>query len=251
MHQKVLKERYYLLDEIRGFMVVCMVVFHGFFAVDMALANGSEWARFFINFFSPVEPVFAGGFILLSGICCNFSRSNLKRGLILAVIALGFNIATFFLEEFFELEGLVIKFGILNLLSFCMLFVWVLNKPLKKVNSYLGLIVSSVLFVVTLIFIAKPDFSFIMVENEYLYMFGFYPKNFFSADYFPILPWMFLYLSGFYIGKTGVIEKYKKIFSKKCIIPFRFIGKYAIIVYILHQPIIFGVTYLIGSIING
>lgn len=250
MHQKVLKERYHLLDELRGFMVLCMVVYHGFLAVDMAL-GGSDIAIMLFDFFTPVEPIFAGGFIMLSGLCCNFSRSNLKRGLILLFIALGFNIATLIGELYFDFYGLLIRFGILNLLSFCMIFVGVFQKVLSKINAKIGLVIFALLFVLGFLFIAKPDLSFVTVENEYLYMFGFVTPGFRSADYFPILPWIFIYLVGFYIGKIEIIQKYRNIFSKKCIIPFRFLGKYAIIVYILHQPIIFGITYLIGSIVNG
>lgn len=250
MHSKVLKVRYHLLDEIRGFMVLCMVIYHGFLAVDMAL-GGSDIALMLFDFFTPLEPIFAGGFILLSGLCCNFSRSNLKRGFILLTIALAFNIGTLIGELYFDFYGLLIQFGILNLLSFCMIFVGVFQKLLNKLNAKIGLTVFTALFILAYIFIAKPDLSFVTVNNEYLYMFGFVAPGFRSADYFPILPWLFIYLAGFYLGKTGVIEKFSNIFSKKCIIPFRFLGKYAIIVYILHQPIIFGITYLIGSLLNG
>ncbi len=251
MRKTVLKTRYHLLDELRGFMVLCMVVYHGFLAVDMALPQGSKIALMLFDFFTPVEPLFAGGFIMLSGLCCNFSRSNLKRGAILLVIALGFNVVTYFGEVLFDFYGLFIRFGILNLLSLSMIFIGVFEKLLSKVNSYLGLCVSALVFILTYVFIAKPDYSFITVNTDYLFMFGFLKENFRSADFFPLIPWLFLYISGYYLGKTGVIEKFKNIFSKKCIIPFRFLGKYAIIVYILHQPIIFGATYLIGSVING
>ncbi len=250
MHKEVLKTRYHLLDEIRGFMVVCMVVFHGFYAVKMALPEARPFVNLLIDFFMPAEPFFSGGFILLSGLCCNFSRSNLKRGLILAVIAIGFNVATYIGEEYLEFSGLLIQFGILNLLAFCMVFVGVFDKLLKKVNPYVGIIINLIIFILTYIFILN-DYDYIIVESKNLFMFGFIYRGFTAADYFPIIPWVFLYLVGYYLGKTCFIEKTKKILIKKCIIPFRFVGKYAIIVYILHQPIIFGATYLIGSFING
>ena len=251
MHSKVLKERYHLLDELRGFMVLCMVVYHGFLAVDMALIEGSQIAIMLFDFFTPVEPLFAGGFIMLSGLCCNFSRSNLKRGLILLAIALGFNVATYLGEALFDFYGLFIRFGILNLLSLCMIFVGLTDWLLKKLNPYIGFAVSVIAFALAYAFIAKPDYSYILTDTDYLFMFGFVTNTFRSADYFPLLPWIFIYLAGYYLGKTGIIQKYKNIFLKKCIIPFRFLGKYAIIVYILHQPIIFGLTFLIGGLING
>ena len=250
MHSQVLKKRYHLLDELRGFMVLCMVIYHGFLSVDMAL-GGSNVALKLFDFFTPAEPLFAGGFILLSGICCNFSRSNLKRGLILLSIALGLNAITIIGQNHFGFSGIAIYFGILNLLSFCMIFVGVFNKPLSKINAKVGIIIFLILFILAYIFIAKLDGEYFLVDSEYFYMFGFPSYTFYSADYFPILPWLFLFIVGFYIGKTNIFIKYEKFFSKKCKIPFRFLGKYAIIIYVLHQPIIYGVAYLIGSIIYG
>ena len=65
MKRKPLAGRYFLLDEIRGFAVICMVFFHAFYTCFETLSIG-----FFgdlINFFLPAEPFFAAGFIFISG----------------------------------------------------------------------------------------------------------------------------------------------------------------------------------------
>lgn len=248
MHTQVLeKPRYKLLDELRGFMVLCMVVYHGFLSVDMAV--GSPLCIWLFDFFTPAEPFFAGGFIMLSGICCHFSHSNLRRGSILFLIALGVNAVTILADLWFGMD-IAILFGILNFLSVCMLFVGVFNFALKKLNPIAGMIIFGLLFAAAVIFVSKPDFSYIKVESEWLFPFGFYSSGFSSADYFPLLPWTPLYLFGYYFGRSGIIERFPKFFMWGKIPPLDFLGRHAIWVYIIHQPVIYGTALLIGGLLK-
>ncbi len=249
MHTQVLstKKRYFLLDSLRGFMVLCMVFYHGFLSADMATDTEIFYPLF--EFFTPVEPFFAGGFILLSGVCCRFSHSNLLRGVKCLVAALLVNAVTVILDMYFGLE-VAIYFGILNLLSFSMIFVGLLEKPLKKIPPLFGLVLTAVLFVLTFIFVLD-GYKYIKTDNPYLFPLGIVTHEFSSADYFPVVPWLFLYLTGFFIGKTGFIEKHEPFFIKGNIPFLTFLGRKAIIIYIVHQPVIFGIFYLIGRIIYG
>ena len=117
--------RIYLMDELRGFAVFCMVFDHGFYT----FAYLFHWAfgEALLRFFMPAEPWFAGLFILISGISSNLSHSNLARGAKLLVIALAVSLVT----------GLVVPqerilFGILHFLSVCMLLFGGLEALRKK-----------------------------------------------------------------------------------------------------------------------
>ena len=57
------KKRIHLLDEIRGFAVFCMVLYHGFFILGELFEV--EAATKLFDFFTPVEPFFAGIFIFV------------------------------------------------------------------------------------------------------------------------------------------------------------------------------------------
>ena len=46
--------RIHLLDEIRGFAVLCMIFYHGFHTLSLLL-NWS-WAQTLLEFFTPAEP---------------------------------------------------------------------------------------------------------------------------------------------------------------------------------------------------
>ena len=81
------KPRIALLDELRGLCVLLMVVYHGLYTLGYYLDIAA--CRRLFHFFTPVEPLFAGIFIFLCGLCCPLSHSNLKRGALLAVVAAG------------------------------------------------------------------------------------------------------------------------------------------------------------------
>ena len=67
--------RIYLMDALRGLAVLLMVVHH--FLYDLAAFCGAPWWIFSNPLFDVLHYVFAGVFILLSGVSSNFSRIRL------------------------------------------------------------------------------------------------------------------------------------------------------------------------------
>ena len=76
-----------------------------------------------------------------------------------------------------------------------------------------------------------------LYELKYLFFLGFPGKNFSSADYYPILPWIFLLIGGYFLGKIFLSFNPKK--KKKSYDPITFIGRNRLFFYIIHQPIIY------------
>ena len=76
---------------------------------------------------------------------------------------------------------------------------------------------------------------------------GFPPGGFYSADYFSLLPWFFLFLCGFFL--YHLLEKQQKLeFLKRggCR-PLEWIGRHTLLLYLLHQPVIWLVLrFLLG-----
>ncbi|HHW45411.1 MAG TPA: DUF1624 domain-containing protein [Clostridiales bacterium] len=249
MEDKITKTRYHLIDALRGFAVVCMVFFHAF--VTMSDIYNLPLGAKLVNFFSPAEPYFAGLFIFISGIACSLSSSNLKRGIKLLIIALLITLATFVLS-FFGLQ-VQIWFGILHLLSFSILITAALTPLTKKINPALAAAACFALFLFTrtiesrylsLLFLKIP-LPGILYSVPYLFPFGFYTENFSSADYFPLLPWLFLFLCGAFIGRYEQKGKFPGFLKKSLCPPLEYIGRRALIIYILHQPIIAAVLFVI------
>ena len=257
MHQTALppkSPRLHLLDEVRGFAVLCMVFFHAFYT--MSESFGMAAGSFLLDFFMPAEIYFAGLFILLSGFSCRLSHSNAKRGVILFGVAVALTGATLLLERL-GMSGTVIWFGILHLLSLCMLSFALLKPLLDRIPPVIGGIVCAVLF---LLFypisegsIGLPGlFSWNMpaffYQTDWFAALGTYSPRFYSADYFPLLPWIFLFLGGSFLGVAAEKQRCPRFFYSLHVRPLAFLGRHALIVYIAHQPVIFALLWTITAI---
>ena len=237
------KVRYALLDELRGFLVLCMVVYHGLLSVYSLL--GIKTADTLFEFFTPAVPFFAGTFIALSGMMCGFSHSNLLRGVKCFAVAIVITVVTVLGSEF--MGDIAIRFGILHLLGFSMIFCGIFNFALKRVNKWVGLIIALGLFIIFYgVPTDYPDFvgirNIIPSEwyfNKNLYPLGITSPNFYSADYFPLFPWLFLFVAGYFLYKFHFVEKFSSLFKPKRIKPLGFLGRHSLLIYILHQPIIY------------
>ncbi|MEG1027694.1 MAG: heparan-alpha-glucosaminide N-acetyltransferase domain-containing protein, partial [Oscillospiraceae bacterium] len=171
---------------------------------------------------------------------CLYSKNNLKRGLKCLGLGIALTIITFL---FFK--NMIIYFGILHFLGVSMIIYALLEKWFKKIKPSVLIIVGIVLFFVTFgvpegyinIFFSKIYLP--QVKNNLLMPLGFVTKHFYSADYFSLLPWFFIFISGIGFGKLLKEERLPKFFYNSHIKFLSVIGRNTIWIYILHQPIIF------------
>jgi uncharacterized membrane protein len=252
---KPMEKRVYFWDQLRGFAVFCMIFYHAFYS--MASMFLIDWANKLLMFFEPVEPLFAGLFIVISGICTHFSRSNFLRGAKLLFIALGISLVT----NLF-LPSQRIQFGILHLLSCCMIFCDVLRPLLDKLPIYVNILVCCLFYLLTSQissgFIGLPFFRPIrfylphtLYQKEFLFSIGICTDKFYSSDYFPLLPWMFIFFLGVVIGRWFASIGYSSWMYKNYIPFFSFLGKYSLLTYLIHQPVIYVVLWAIFALKGG
>lgn len=244
-------KRIHTLDEIRGFAVFCMIFYHIFYTLGTIFE-----IKFFDSimlFFKPAEPIFAGLFIFISGIASQLSHSNIKRGIILFVISMGVTLVTYLF-----MRQSTIWFGVLHLLSISMILFGFLKKIVCKIPMLIGIIINVLLFIYT-VDITKGYLSFFgflkitlpntLYQNNLFAGFGFYNHDtFISADYFSIFPWVFLFFCGGFFGKLAVENKFPKFMYNKHISFFSLLGRNALIIYVVHQPIIYGVALVIQKL---
>lgn len=252
MKNNIKKERIALLDEVRGLCVVLMVVYHGLFTLgwyaDMAVC------RRLFRFFMPVEPFFAGVFIFLCGLCCTLSHSNLKRGALLAVVAAGVSavMAVGFPEN-------AIWFGVLHLLAVCILLYALIHRVISRIPGWLGAAVCGVLLLLCWHLPVQYENGFFGIRGlwevavpeqvtacAWLYPLGLGRIAGTQGDYFPLLPWVFCFFGGSFLG--NYIHRLPPILKRLHIPPLAFIGRHALLFYVVHQPIIYGVSFLVSSI---
>lgn len=227
-----LPKRIQLIDAVRGLCVVLMVIHHLLY--DLVIFLGAPLWIFKNPVLDVLHYFFAGMFIFLSGISSRFSRSNVKRGLKVIAAALVITVVTLFLN-------MPIYFGILHFLGFCMVFYGLTYKLWDKIPQWLAPILFIVLLAASAFWVSNTGF----VQAKWLWMFGFKYDGFYSADYFPILPWIFVFLLGTWAGsyvRNGLLPDWFYRFNMP-LLPG--IGRRAFIIYLVHQPVLYGLVLLI------
>ena len=203
--QKAPAGRYALLDELRGLDLVSMMLYHACW--DMMFLFGI-WMDWYAGMPGRLwQQSICWVFILLSGFCVPLGHRTLKRGAqVFAAGALVTVVTLVFMPE----DRVV--FGVLTFLGSAMLLTGVLEPLLKKIPPAAGLAVSAVLFALTYhlderwlgfggLRLALPDAWY---ANYFTAFFGFLPFDFYSTDYFALLPWLFLFWAGYFLhGVVG------------------------------------------------
>ena len=235
------RRRIALLDEVRGFCICCMVFYHAFYLLG-TLLRLDVLLRLF-RFLEPTELLFASAFIFISGICTQFSRSVLRRGLLLLGIALTISAVTILLLPKLGYDTFQDRFGILHLLSASMLLYAVAHKALEHVPVLMGACVCTVLYVLTAILVPR-----ICVTIPYLFPLGLRSETFYSADYFPLLPHVFVFLLGTFAGRTIDTHTLPEGFYQVHVHLFSCCGRYSLWIYLLHVPILLLIIHLIERI---
>lgn len=237
------------IDELRGLDIIAMVAYH--VAYDLVFIFGVEIPFYRGPVMTYVQPVIAGIFIVLSGISCRYSRNNAKRGAKTLLLGMLLTAATlYFIPE----EA--IYFGILHFMGAAMLLYALLRPLLDKLPAFFGLIVSVVLFTATynlpggylgvdgLYTFTLPTSLY---ANHYLLPIGF---GGIGSDYFPLIPYIFLYFAGAYLGIFFIENAFPNWFYRTHSRFLSAIGRHTMIIYLLHQPVAMGTIWLIFLIMS-
>lgn len=251
------KNRFHFIDEFRGFLIINMIAFHAIW--DLVYIFGYDWRWFESQGAFVWQQAACWGFILLSGFCWQMSRKALKRG----VLVFGAGIVITLATLIFMPDSRVI-FGVLTMIGSSMLLLIPCSKLLSKINPYVGVVFSFLLFLfvypVNDGYLGIGDVELISLPRE-LYSsmlstyFGFPEPGFWSTDYFSILPWFFLYVTGYFlysvyrrIIKSVIGEKITQLLSTSICPPLGWMGRNSLIIYMLHQPIVYGVLFILNGL---
>jgi len=189
-------------------------------------------------------------FILLVGISLTLSYSKvkdwnskkiffkyLKRGLTIFSYGLVITLVSwFFIREDF------IVFGVLHFIGLAI----ILSIPFIK-NKITNLILA-VFFILTGFYINR------LISDTVLFIWlGLSPATFSTVDYFPIFPWFGVVLIGICIGNILYKNysrnfKIKDLSSNQAIGLLSFLGRNSLIIYLIHQPIILTILFILGYI---
>ena len=230
--------RYQSLDILRGLAIIGMIMFHlnylleNVFARDVIPLGDAFW--------NLLGPSVAITFISLAGVVSMLSaaeksmsqilRKTLKRTLILAACALTITVATYAL-----IHEQRISWGILHFLALASV-VGLLTLRSGYLTLILGIIVLSLAYL--------P----LTISSIFFIPLGYPPPDYYSADYYPLIPWIGYYLIGQGIG-YALSRNNHLLTSLDWYIPrislLGLLGRYALVVYMVHVPILYGVMWWI------
>ena len=127
------------------------------------------------------------------------------------------------------------------------------HRPLlQKIPAWAGLVVSLLLFAATYHtqdgFWQLGPWQILLpgawYANLFTAFFGFFPLGFFSTDYFPLLPWLFLFWAGYFLHFCMGRARMEPLRRSVCA-PLGWLGRHSLGIYLLHQPVIYGVLLLL------
>ena len=246
------------MDEVRGLDILLMVAYHTFYMAGWVF--DLEWGRSLFLFFLPVAPFFAGVFIFICGVSCRLSHSKWKRGGLLALLAAAVSLVMWLADVTNILPGETIWFGILHFLAAAILLFALLRPLLDKIPPWAGILACVVLFVLTYHIPAKDGSYFglpglfqwelpsSLVQNTFLYPLGI--GYVVSSDYFPLLPWIFCFLAGAFIGVWARQQRFPDWMYRRRVPFFSFVGKHTLLIYIAHQPIAYALCFAGTSLVS-
>ncbi|WP_026650838.1 heparan-alpha-glucosaminide N-acetyltransferase domain-containing protein [Butyrivibrio proteoclasticus] len=249
------------VDAIRGFTIISMILYHLCWDLKYISGFSMSWYETYYSFVW--QQTICYSFILIAGFSMFFARKPMRDGIILFVLGAIITAVTFV-----AIPDTPILFGVLTMYGSCKILVGAFMRNgakeiTKKFKRFfvVGFVVSLLLFIVTrpinesylnLIFkkiylplgwyeVSSPSD---LVGSLLTYL-GIMQRGFFSSDYFSVVPWIFLFLVGFFF--YGVVKDQfgKKIFHIN-IKPVNFLGRHSLLIYFLHQAVLYVAATIIG-----
>jgi uncharacterized membrane protein len=243
------KKRFWEIDFLRGLAIIMMIVFHLLY--DLTYFGGCNLnlhSGFWLYFARATATIFI--FLVGVSLTISFSRSekiqNLRKKLYLKYLKRGLRIFSWgliitLMTRIFLREGFVL-FGILHLIGISIILAYPFLK-LRYWNLLLGIAVISLG-----IYLKNFTFGF-----PWLVWLGFRPDHLYTVDYFPIFPWFGVVLIGIFFGNL-LYPDYTRKFNLYDLSNFKFVGlfcllgRYSLIIYLIHQPVLIVLLYLLGIV---
>ncbi len=236
--------RYEYLDILRGLTLISMILYHAMWDLVYLVGIKADWFR--SNAAYIWQQSICWTFILLAGFCWSLGKKKRKRGSIVFAAGVVVSLVTWIVTP-----NQKIIFGVLTLLGTCMLLMIPLEKVLRRIPETIGLVLTAGIFLFTkginrgylgvedvcVIYLPKAWY-----DGGYIPTFlGFMDRSFYSSDYFSLIPWMFLFLTGYFLYQ---IARSKGILTCSVLLrirnkPLAYLGRHSLLLYLLHQPIIY------------
>ena len=243
--------RMWLPDALRGLALLNMLAYHALYDWVYVFGHTGGWYNVSAPGCHLWQQYICWSFILLSGFSLPLARRPVRNGLLVAACAVLLTVATVL---FLPSES--IWFGVLHLNAAAVLLTCLVRPLLQRIPAKAGLAASAALFALT----NQLPQGFIGFEGLRLCALpaGLYRANLFwlglpdltrfsSADYFPLLPWVFLFWCGVFLSRLWHPGRGE---PPAALQPLCAIGRNTLPVYMLHQPVLYGLLW-VGHAVAG
>lgn len=238
-------KRIWQVDALRGLALLNMLAYHAMYDWVYVFGHDSGWYSVGAPGCHVWQQMICWSFLLLSGYSLHFARRPVKNGLVVAGCAVLLSAVTLLF-----LPSEAIRFGVLHLNACAVLLTCLLRPLLQKTPPALGLAVSAALFLLT----NQLPWGWLGFEGWKLVRLpdALYGANLFwlglpdlsrfaSADYFPLLPWLFLFWCGWFAAR---LYRPRPAAAPGALRPLCAVGSRTLLLYMLHQPVIYGALWL-------
>ena len=235
---KVPSSRLLAVDVLRGLAVVAMIIFHaawdmssfGFLPSRMMFEPGWFWFGNIILF----------SFLAISGFSMSWgwrkrfdSRSVMIRFFKIAAGAAAITISTYLV-----VPDTFVYFGVLHHIALGSLILVLLRRVPSIIVIFPAVLLAVLPFLVRLNSFNAPWLCWIGLSEVVP------PSN----DFVPLLPWFPIMLAGSVLGRWAPEEGTRKFTTlgsfANWFSPFAWVGRHSFLIYLLHQPVIWGGLYL-------
>ena len=135
-----------------------------------------------------------------------------------------------------------VEFGILHLIGFSIAAAYPLLR-FKWLNLFLWMA----------FYVAGYYVQRIHVDTTWLVWLGLTPVRYTPVDYFPVIPWFGVVLLGIFLGNTFYPngDRSFALPDLSGTLPIRsldFLGRHSLLIYLIHQPLLFAILAVLGII---
>jgi uncharacterized membrane protein len=242
-------QRLWEVDCLRGVAIVMMIIFHLMWDLSyFGITDVDVFAGFWLWFQRATATLFllvVGVSLHLSAMRVRLSQKSgaavwlrqVRRGLIVFGCGLLVTLATWLVIR----EGFVV-FGILHLIGLSVILAYPFIR-LGPWNALLGLACIA----------AGAVVQRYTVDFPWLVWLGLRPRNFYTVDYFPVLPWFGMVLLGLFIGSIAYDDRARR-FALPALSTWppvwllSYLGRHSLLIYLIHQPVLIALLVILGVV---
>ena len=254
-----IEKRVHEVDFLRGVLIIIVLLDH---ILNNFLLNTENWYKitgniFWLDFYDAmrfywdclarqiIRYVCLIAFCTISGISCAFSRNNWKRAgemiLVFAVLAAGSNLldAWVWLGD----TNTIIDFNVIGVLAFSTLFYCFVQNC-----SWKGILAAALCWFLFCSY--GMDIINSIPGTEFARAPALIKPRFETADWMPIVPYIFFFFMGAFISYFVYRDRKSKLPRFEWERPFCFVGRYTLYIYLGHQAIFIPIFMIITAILR-